>query len=154
VWRSGRITDMECTKVVEHYETPTFIPEPPHWNRSAKNSVGPAQPPSHRYQTFPLLFAQIGYGRLCGLWVWRRRSNHWQCCLPMSTPSTSPWIAQTDVSGRWDNRLAAQHLNLVRLKRWIKDLAQTMMIMKQLVLAYCKHSHLNQHGCAVFTCVE
>ena len=27
------------------------------------------------------------------------------CCTPMSTPSTSPWTAQPDGSGWWDNRL-------------------------------------------------
>ena len=36
--------------------------------------------------------------------------------LPMSNPSTSPWTAWPDGAGRWDNRMAAQHLprDLVR----------------------------------------
>jgi len=57
-----------------------------------------------------------GYGFLCGLWVWRRRTNRWPCCPPLSTPSTSPWTAWPDGAGRWDNWMAAQHLprDLVR----------------------------------------
>jgi len=35
----------------------------------------------------------------------------------------------------------------------MKELAQSMM-MKQLVLAYCSHSHLNQPRYGVFICVE
>ena len=58
---------------------------------------------------FPLLFAQMGYGLLCALWVWHRRTNRWRCCPPMSNPSSSPWTAWPDGSGRWDNRMAAQH---------------------------------------------
>jgi len=54
-------------------------------------------------------------------------------------------------SGWWDNRLAAQHLSwdLVRPSSGLNKLAQTMM-MKQLVLAYCRHSNLNQPHCAAF----
>ena len=47
---------------------------------------------------------------LFGLWVWRTRTNHGPCCPPMSHPSTSSWTARPDGSGRWDNRMAAQHL--------------------------------------------
>jgi len=56
------------------------------------------------------------YGLLCGLWVWRRRTNRRPCCPPMSNPSTSPWTAWPDGSGRWDNRMVSQHLprDLVR----------------------------------------
>jgi len=28
----------------------------------------------------------MGYGPFCGLRVWRRRSNHWPCCLSMFNP--------------------------------------------------------------------
>jgi len=31
---------------------------------------------------------------LCGLWVWRRRTNRRPCCPPMSNPSTSSWSAR------------------------------------------------------------
>jgi len=44
------------------------------------------------------------------LWVLRRRTNHCPCCPPMSNPSISPWTAQPDGSGWWDNWMAAQHL--------------------------------------------
>jgi len=85
-----------------------------------KKSLGPSQPPPHRCRTFPLLFVQLAYGLLCGLWVWCRRTNRRPCCPPMSNPSTSPWTAQPDGSGRWDNRMAAQHLprNLARPSIW------------------------------------
>ena len=52
----------------------------------------------------------MGYVLLCGLWVWRRRTNRRPCCPPMSNPSTSPWTAWHDGSGWWDNWMAAQHL--------------------------------------------
>jgi len=52
----------------------------------------------------------MGYGLLCGLWVWRRRTNRRPCCPPMSNPSTSPWTVWPDGFGRWDNWMAAQHL--------------------------------------------
>ena len=41
---------------------------------------------------------------------WRRRTNRRPCCPPMSNPSTSSWTARPDGFGRWDNRMAAQHL--------------------------------------------
>jgi len=114
----------------------------------AADSLGPAQSPPHGCWTFLLLLEQMGR---CSLWVWRRRSNRWPCCLPMSNPSTSPRIARHDSSGWWDNWLAALHLprDLVRPSSRLKELAQTMM-MKQLVLAHCGHSLLKQPCCAVF----
>ena len=68
----------------------------------------------------------MGYRLLCGLWVWRRRTNGRRCCPPMSNPSTSSWTAWPDVSGRWDNLMAAQHLprDLVRLSSGLYQLAQ------------------------------
>ena len=39
-----------------------------------------------------------------------RRTNRRPCCPPMSNPSISSWTAWPDGSGRWDNRMAAQHL--------------------------------------------
>ena len=51
-----------------------------------------------------------GYGLLCGLWVWRRRTNRRPCCPPMSNPSNSPWTAWPYGCGWWDKRMAAQHL--------------------------------------------
>jgi len=39
--------------------------------------------------------------------LWRRRTSRWPCCSPISNPSTSPWTAWPDGSGRWDNRMAA-----------------------------------------------
>jgi len=76
----------------------------------------PREPGSGVSVSVPLLLAQMGYGLLCGLWEWRRRTNRRQCCPPMSNPSTSSWTARPDGSGRWNNRMAAQHLprDLVR----------------------------------------
>ena len=39
----------------------------------------------HRCRTFPLLLVQMGYGLLCGLWVWRRRTNRRPCRLSSSS---------------------------------------------------------------------
>ena len=73
---------------------------PPSRNDVPKKSLGLAQPPSHRCRTFPPLFVQMGYGGLCSLWVWRRRTNRRPCCPPMSNPSTSSWTVWPDGSGR------------------------------------------------------
>jgi len=51
------------------------------------------------------------YGSFCGLWMWGKGTNRLPCCPPMSNPLTSPWTARPDCSGRWDNRLVAQHLD-------------------------------------------
>jgi len=89
-----------------------------------------------------------GLWPLCGLWVSRGRPNHWPCCLPMSDPSTT---ARPDGFGWWDNRMAAQLLSrdLVWPSRGLKELSQTI-VMKHLVLAYCRHYHLNLPCCTVF----
>jgi len=42
-----------------------------------------------------------------GLWVWRRSTNRRPCCPVQSTSSRTAW---PDGSGRWDNRVSAQHL--------------------------------------------
>ena len=79
-------------------------------NDPPKKSLGPVQPPLHRCLTFPLLLVQMGNGLLCGLWVWRRRTNRRPCRPPLSNPSTSPRTTRPDGSGRWDNLMAAHHL--------------------------------------------
>ena len=78
-------------------------------NDLPKKSLGPAQPPPHRCRTFPLLHVQMGYGFLCGLWVWRR-TNRRPCRPPLSNPSDPPRTTRPDGSGQRDNRMAAQHL--------------------------------------------
>jgi len=120
---------MEGGVVGQSYETLYFHPQHPHppsRNDSPKNSVDPAYPPAHRCRTLLLLLAQMKFGLLRGLWVWLRRTNRRPCCPPMSNPPISSWTARPDGSGRWDNRMAAQHLprDLVRpssgLKNWLK----------------------------------
>jgi len=71
-------------------------------------------------------------------------------CLPMSIPSTSTW------STAWRFWMMRQLIGWSRpvlrcsgLSRGLKELTQTIM-MKQLVLACCRHSNLNQPGCVVF----
>ena len=108
---------MECALDGQPYKTPRFQTRhrhPP--NDPPKKSLGQAQPPPHRCRTFSLLLLQMRYGLLWGLWVWRRRTNRRPCCSPMSNPSTSPWTVWPNGSGRWNNRMAAQHLprDLVR----------------------------------------
>jgi len=101
---------MECGMYGQPHKTPHFHPRhrhPPHGCDPSKMTLGPAQPPTHRCRKFPLLLVQITYVLLCGLWVWRRRTNRRPCCPPMSNPSTSPWTAWPDGSVRWDNRIAA-----------------------------------------------
>ena len=91
----------------------TFIPDTgthPPGMTLPRRAWGPAQPPLLRCQTFSLLLVQIGYGILCGLWVWHRRTSGQPCCPPMSNPSTSPCTARPDGSGRWGNPMVAQHL--------------------------------------------
>ena len=117
---------MQCGVGGQPHKTPHFNSRhrcPLSRNDPPKKSLGPAQPLPHRCRTFPLLLVQMGYGLLCGLWVWRRRTNRRPCRPPMSNPSTSPWTAGPDGSGRWDNRMAAQHLprNLVRPSRGWKN---------------------------------
>ena len=77
---------------------------------ASKKSVCPAKPPPHRFLIFQLLLVQMGYGLLSGRWVLRRKTNRWPCCPPMSNTPKSSWAARPDVSGRWDNWVAAQHL--------------------------------------------
>ena len=101
------------------HKTPHFHSQhrhPPSRYDLPKKSLGLAQPPSHQCRTFPFLLVQMGYGLLCGLWMWRRRTNRRPCCPRMSNPSISSWTARPYGSGRWDNRMAAQHLprNLAR----------------------------------------
>ena len=111
---------VECRLGGQPHKTPHFHPRhrhPPTRNDPPKKSLGPAQPPPYRCRTFPLLLVQMEYGLLCGLWMWRRRTNCRPCCPPMSNPSTSPWTAWPVGCGRWDNWMAAKHLpgNLVRI---------------------------------------
>jgi len=120
VRHSGRLP-LEHGVDGQPHKTPHFHPRHQHpppifWNDPPKKSLGLAKPPPHRCRTFPLLLVQMGYGPLCGLWVWRRRTNRRPCCPPMSNPSTSPWTAWPDDGGRWDNRMTAQYLprDLVR----------------------------------------
>ena len=102
---------MECGVGEQPHKTPNFHSRhryPPSRNDPPKKSLGPDQPPPHRCRAFPILLVQMGYGLLCGLWVWRRRTNRRPCCPPMSNPSATPRTARPDGSGRWDNRMALQ----------------------------------------------
>jgi len=71
-----------------------------------------------------------------------RRTNCRPCCSPMSNPTTS-WIARPDASGRWDNRMAAQHLprDLVRPSssqtNWLKKTKQLEPRWEMKCYVYC-----------------
>jgi len=64
--------------------------------------------------------------KLCGLWMWSRRTNHRPCCPRKSTPWASQWTARPDGYEWWDNRMTGQHLPRDRvrpsscLKNWHK----------------------------------
>jgi len=105
-------------------------------------------------QVSDVLLAQMGYGFLCGLWVWRRRTNHRPCYLPMPNPSIASWTSRPDGSGRWDNGMAAQHLpprSIVRPSSGQQQLAQTASLIihnhdmellpgeEQLHVTYCQN---------------
>ena len=117
VRHSGRITNGMRSGRTIPYASEFSTPAPTPRNDPPKKSLGSTQPPPHRCRTFPLLLVQMGYGFLCGLWVWRRKTNRRPCCRPpLSNTSTSSWTARPDGSGWWDNWMAAQHLpiDLVR----------------------------------------
>ena len=120
---------MECGVGGQPHKTPLFLsptpaPTPSEW--PSQEQPGSGVTPLYRCRTFPLLLVQMGYGLLCGLWVWRRRTNRGPCRPPMSNPSTSWWTARPESSGQWDNRMAAQHLprDLARPSIGYEELAQ------------------------------
>jgi len=109
--RSGRILNGTRSGWRTPQDSPLQFQTPVHTPRNdpPKKSLSLAQPPPHRCRTFPLLPVQMGYGLLCGLWVWRR-TNRRPCRPSLSNPSTPPRTTRPDGFGRWDNRMAAQHL--------------------------------------------
>jgi len=72
------------------------------------NSCHPAGSGSTASTSFPLLPVQMGMASSAALV--RRRTNRPPWRPPLSNPSTSPRTTRPDGSGRWDNRMAAQHL--------------------------------------------
>ena len=107
-------------------QTPYFYPRhrhPPCWNGPAKNSVVRFNRLRTSVGFFRSWLHKRGYGPICGLWVWRRRTNCRPCCPSLSNPSTSPWAARFEGSWCW----AAQHLprDLVRPSSGLWQLAQT-----------------------------
>jgi len=57
------------------------------------------------------MFVHMGYGLLCDLWVWRRRTNR-RPCPPMTNPSTCSWTAWPDGSETSDF-----HLNILMMRQ-------------------------------------
>jgi len=78
------------------------------WNDPPKKGLGPAQLPPHRCRTFPLLPVQWGLASSaaceCGA---EQTVDHVVLHCPIYQPP--PRTTRPDVSGRWDNRMAAQH---------------------------------------------
>jgi len=127
----------------------TFTPYPSPWKSSDKNSVGPT--PLHKWGMAATMTYECGEED--------QTVDNVVFQFPIHRPPHGlhvAGVAWPDCSGWWDNRLAAQqfHRYLARPSSGLKELAQTTMLMKQLVLAYCRHSHLIQLRCAIFASVE
>ena len=83
-----------------------------------------------------------GCGPFSVLWVWRRRTNRWPCCPPMSNPSTSSGLqclmSQDDETTEW---LAVQHLPRDPAQpnsgysNWLKRWRKSILILQ------CMHKH-------------
>ena len=102
---------MECGVDGQPHKAPYFHQRhrhPPEW--SSQEELGSGLTASAPVSNVSASACTNGYGLLCGLWLRRRRTNCRPRCPPMSNPSTSTWTAWPDGSGRWDNRMAAQHL--------------------------------------------
>jgi len=56
-----------------------------------KSGTAPAQPPPHRCRTLPLLLVQMGYGILCGLWVWCWGTDPWPGFPLISNIDCTAW---------------------------------------------------------------
>jgi len=79
----------------------TLIPDTATHTRNdpPMKTLGQAQPPPHRCRTFPLLLVQLGMASSATC-EWCRRTNSRLSCPLMYNPSTSPWTARPDGSGR------------------------------------------------------
>ena len=75
-WKVNNVQDFILSSSTP---SPTFLELP------SQEQSGSSLPPLHYCQMLQLLFAQIGYGLLCGLWVWHRRTNRQLCC-PIHRP--------------------------------------------------------------------
>ena len=84
----------------------------------------------HRCRSIPLLLAHMRVWSLCGLGVWRRRTNPLPRCPPMSNPTTSSWKHGLTVLDDETLEWLLTHLtrDLVRPSRGMKQLAQTTKI--------------------------
>ena len=116
-WGAVGGSPMECRVDGQPHKTPHFHPRhrhPPEW--PSQEEPGSGLTASAPVSDVSAPACTNGVDLLCGLWVWRRRTNHRPYCSPASNPSTSPWTAWPEGSGRWDNRIGAQHLprDLVR----------------------------------------
>jgi len=67
----------------------TPVPNLPEW--PSQEEPGSGSTASAPVPGVSALVYTNGYDLLCGLWVWRRRTNCQPCCPPMSNPSTSSW---------------------------------------------------------------
>ena len=104
---------MECGVDGQPHKTPHFHPRhrhPPIPEWPSQEEAGSGLTASAPGSGVSSPACTNGVWLLCGLWVWRRRTNRRPCCPPMSNPSTSLWTARPDGSRRSDNRMFAQHL--------------------------------------------
>ena len=126
----------------------------PHMPPTLVARLGPTQPPPHRCRTFPLLLVHLGYSLLCGLSV--AQKNKPSTMLPSNVQSIDlpmACAAWPDGSGRWDNRMAAQHLprDLVRPSSGLNNyLKRKRRIRKDWVPTLLFNAEVDLHVCMVF----
>ena len=130
MWRSVRITNgMRSGQTVTQasaLSSPTPSPTPLEWPSQEEPASG-LRPSVGRFRS---CLYKRGMASFCGLWVWRRRTNHRPCCPPMSNPLTSPRTAWPDTSGRPDGSMRQPNDSSTpaprssAAKQWFEQLAQ------------------------------
>ena len=156
MWGALGGSPMEGGVVGQPCETPYFQPwhrHPLSWNDLPKNSVGPPQQTLHytgvRHSRSWSHKWSVAASAACECDAEDQTVNHAVLQCPIHRPPHG--LHGLTVLDYETIRLAVDHLprDLVRPSSGLQELAQTMM-MKQLVLACCRHSHLNKPCCAVF----
>jgi len=149
VLRSGRITNGMRSGRNNPTKLLIFIPNTgtgTHTHRidPPKKSLGPAQPPPHRCRTSPLLLVQMRYGLVCGLWVWRRRTNRRPCVLQcqIHQPAHTDCIASRFWTMRQLNGCSKSAPRSSAPKQRFKQLAQKKE-MVQLLLVDVERAQLS-----------
>ena len=114
---------MECGVCGQPYKTPHTYPRrrhPPNPEWPSQEQRGSGLTASAPVSDVSAPACTKGICLLCGLWVWRRKTNRLPCCSPMSNPSTSSWTARSGGSGRWEsNGCSTSAPRSSAAKQWI-----------------------------------